>query len=132
MSMPCPKCGDEVYREDNYECLCEDQQPCPTCGCDTYNETGRCESALQLTKAKAQIEELETAKCPIMQDTIQRGDLAVKNLELIEERHALQARIDAAVVEYERPHVPTTSALNAMLDRLLGPYTRETGKEMDK
>ena len=24
MSMPCPKCGDEVYREDNYECTCFD------------------------------------------------------------------------------------------------------------
>ena len=31
---------------------------CPTCGCDTYNETGRCESALQLDKKNVCIEKL--------------------------------------------------------------------------
>ena len=33
-----------------------ERNSCPTCGCDTYNETGRCESALQLDEKDKRID----------------------------------------------------------------------------
>ncbi len=61
MSMPCNKCGRETYREDRYECVCEDDKPEMVCqGGSTCYCANNPKSSRQETHDKLFIEMTET------------------------------------------------------------------------